>query len=176
MMDLQYFLEMVDVKHRYGSNLRAYHNYWKDSNTNENFFYWLDYGEGKDVELPMRSRERLDKERVRYLSREERQRYLVKVDRDGRLRWAKNNERIWTYSERFRDSMDGIVLIGDSTPSFRETANVDSSEEEADRYVNHDLKEAKGPKKLAHVSPATIFNHMLRDTTKMGRHAWIFVS
>ena len=29
MMDLQYFLEMVDQKHRYGSNLRAYHEEWK---------------------------------------------------------------------------------------------------------------------------------------------------
>ena len=29
MMDLQYFLELVDQKHRYGSSFRKYHNYWK---------------------------------------------------------------------------------------------------------------------------------------------------
>ena len=65
MTDLQYFLEMIDVKHRYGkwtalpipvqirllifrtgSNLRKYHAEWKNSTTHENFFYWLDYGGG----------------------------------------------------------------------------------------------------------------------------------
>jgi hypothetical protein len=40
-MGLQYFLEMVDLKHRYGSNLRRYHEVWKKSDTHENFFYWL---------------------------------------------------------------------------------------------------------------------------------------
>ncbi|KAJ5780079.1 hypothetical protein N7457_005239 [Penicillium paradoxum] len=38
MMDLQYFLEMVDLKHRHGSNLRWYHSYWRNSSSNENFF------------------------------------------------------------------------------------------------------------------------------------------
>ena len=52
MMDLPYFLEMVDIKHRYGSNLRTYHAEWKKADTHENYFYWLDHGEGKDVELP----------------------------------------------------------------------------------------------------------------------------
>lgn len=39
-MDLQYWLEAVDLKHRYGSNLRTYHAEWKKSNSPENFFYW----------------------------------------------------------------------------------------------------------------------------------------
>lgn len=39
-MDLQYWLEAVDLKHRYGSNLRTYHAEWKNSNSPENFFYW----------------------------------------------------------------------------------------------------------------------------------------
>ena len=68
MMDLQYFLEMVDLKHRYGSHLRKYHNYWKTQDTTQNFFYWLDQGDGKDVELAECSRERLDRDQVRYLS------------------------------------------------------------------------------------------------------------
>jgi hypothetical protein len=38
-MGIEYFLEMVDHKHRYGSNLRRYHVEWKKSETNENFFY-----------------------------------------------------------------------------------------------------------------------------------------
>lgn len=117
MMGLQYFLEMVDVKHRYGSNLRTYHEEWKRSDTNENYFYWLDYGEGKDVEVAACPRDRLDRERVRYLNREERQHYLVKVDHEGRLVWAKNGIRIDT-TEEWKDSICGIVPIDDPTPAF----------------------------------------------------------
>lgn len=117
-MGLQYFLEMVDAKHRYGSNLRMYHEEWKRSDTTDNFFYWLDYGVGRHLELDMCPRERLEREQVRYLSREERQYYLAKVDRQGRLCWAKNDARIDT-TERFRDSVDGIVAEDDATPAFR---------------------------------------------------------
>lgn len=84
MMDLEYFLEMVDTKHRHGSNLRAYHSLWKSSPSRENFFYWLDLGEGRDVEHQRVSRERLERDQVRYLSSGERQNYLVKVDGAGK--------------------------------------------------------------------------------------------
>ena len=60
MMDLQYFLEMVDQKHRHGSNLRKYHAHWKTQDTAQSFFYWLDRGDGKDISLEECSRERLD--------------------------------------------------------------------------------------------------------------------
>ncbi|KAJ3553476.1 hypothetical protein NPX13_g10879 [Xylaria arbuscula] len=117
MMGLQYFLEMVDLKHRYGSNLRTYHREWQKSDTNENYFYWLDYGEGKNLDLPNCPRERLDRECVRYLNREERQHYLVKVDNEGRLVWAKNGIRIDT-TEEWKDSIHGIVPADDPTPAF----------------------------------------------------------
>ncbi|GJC88330.1 IQ domain-containing protein IQM6 [Colletotrichum liriopes] len=104
MMGLQYFLEMVDLKHRYGSNLRVYHEEWKKADTNENFFYWLDYGGGRNVEMEACPRDRLEREQVRYLSREERQYYLVQVDDEGRLCWAKNGARIDT-TEAFKDSL-----------------------------------------------------------------------
>lgn len=191
MMDLQYFLEMVDQKHRYGSNLRAYHAEWKKADTNENFFYWLDEGEGRNVELPTVSRERLDREQVRYLSREERQQYLVSVDKQGLLCWAKNGERISTTVD-FKDSVHGIVDRNDSTPTYREAngehpVESESSEEdtesdnassivshEGEHYVNHDLKEAKGLKKVQHVSASTIMNHLLRKSVKP--NSWIFVA
>jgi hypothetical protein len=108
-MDLPYFLEMVDGKHRHGSHLRAYHAVWKESPSSENFFYWLDYGEGKDVEVPRCSREKLERDQVRYLSPEERLKYLVKVDDAGMFRWAKNDELVQTNSKRFKDSMQGVV-------------------------------------------------------------------
>lgn len=114
-MSLVYLHELVihlkltlrEVKHRYGSNLRAYHEEWKKADTNENFFYWLDYGEGKRISVAGCPRERLDSEQVRYLSREERMDYLVKIDDEGRLCWAKNGARIDT-SEKYKDSIHGM--------------------------------------------------------------------
>ena len=200
MMDLQYFLEMVDQKHRYGSNLRAYHEQWKKAETHENFFYWLDYGEGKRFEHPTVSRERLEKEQVRYLSREERLSYLVTIDKEGRLCWAKNGERINTTPE-YKDSVNGIVPVNDNTPAFGPNGKIlfdgqskvfnrrsrsssisssdsDSSLEHSDvegeHYVNEDLDKAKGLSKLKHVSAATILNHLLRSSVKP--NSWIFVS
>ncbi|PHH75519.1 hypothetical protein CDD80_2316 [Ophiocordyceps camponoti-rufipedis] len=117
MMGLQYFLEMVDVKHRYGSNLRMYHEEWKKSDTTDNFFFWLDYGQGRIIELDACPRDRLEREQVRYLSREERQYYLVVVDVDGRLCWARNGDHIDT-TERFKDSAHGIVPADDPTPAY----------------------------------------------------------
>lgn len=194
MMDLQYFLEMVDQKHRYGSNLRAYHDQWKKSETHENFFHWLDNGEGRNFEHPTVSRERLDKERVRYLSREERLNYLVTIDKEGRLCWAKNGERISSTAD-YKDSVNGIVPIDDPTPAFGPNGKIldgqsktikrhsmsssssssrEESDVEAEHYVNEDLDRAKGLAKIKHVSAATILNHLLRSSVKP--NSWIFVA
>jgi hypothetical protein len=194
MMDLQYFLEMVDQKHRYGSNLRAYHEQWKKTETHENFFYWLDKGEGRHFEHPTVSRERLEKEQVRYLSREERLNYLVTIDEEGRLCWAKNGERINT-SVQYKDSVNGIVPADDDTPAFGPNGKIlhdgqsknlrrhslssmssasTDSDEEAEHYVNEDLDKAKGIAKVKYVSAATILNHLLRGSVKP--NSWIFVS
>jgi len=215
MMGLQYFLEMVDLQHRYGSNLRTYHEEWKRSDTNENFFYWLDYGEGKNMDLATCPRERLDRERVRYLNREERQHYLVKVDNDGRLVWAKNGVRIDT-TEEWKDSIHGIVPADDPTPAYSpeiekhiQNAEHSSTQDQnhhghhhhspnehtsgsqssssispsrqseleaamAAKYANPDLDNAKGAKKLKHVSAATIFNKLLRKSVR--KNTWIFVA
>ncbi|KAJ8113107.1 hypothetical protein OPT61_g4689 [Boeremia exigua] len=200
MMDLQYFLEMVDQKHRYGSNLRAYHDEWKKSETHENFFYWLDKGEGRNFEHPTVSRERLEKEQVRYLSREERLSYLVKIDKEGRLCWAKNGERINTTTQ-YKDSVNGIVPVDDDTPAYgpngqllhdgqsknfrrsrssstssssSSSSSAEHSDVEGEHYVNEDLDRAKGIKKIKHVSAATILNHLLRSSVKP--NSWIFVA
>ena len=201
-MGLQYFLEMVDLKHRYGSNLRAYHEEWKRSDTNENFFYWLDYGEGKNLDLVTCPRERLDRERVRYLSREERQYYLVNVDQHGRLVWAKNGVRIDT-TEEWRDSIHGIVPVDDPTPAFSPDIETHvqakpspSTQPEPHSHSGSDshstssresrleaamaakyatgFDEAKGVKKIRHVSAATIFDKLLRKSVR--KNTWIFVA
>ena len=113
LLDMRYFLEMVDEEHRYGSNLQVYHEEWLRSTANQNFFYWLDYGEGRHLDLPGCSRAKLDKERIRYLSKDERLNYLAVVDDEGKLRWHKNNELITTSVEQFKDSMNGIVSKDD---------------------------------------------------------------
>ncbi|KAK4565560.1 hypothetical protein LTR86_004177 [Recurvomyces mirabilis] len=191
-MGLEYFLEMVDQKHRYGSNLRRYHREWKQAATHENFFHWLDYGEGKGLDLEDRPRRRLDTEQVRYLSREERKRYLVNIDRQGRFCWAKDG-RVITTSHEWKDSVNGIVPVDDPTPTWREVTtgvaaeptpsdDEDSdlssigggSQEDESKYTNEELHNAKGLGKLNHLSVDTVKNHLLRKTTK--KNTWIFVA
>lgn len=199
MMGLQYFLEMIDLKHRYGSNLRVYHEEWKRAETNENFFYWLDYGEGKNLDIEACPRERLDREQVRYLSREERQYYLVNVDSEGRLCWAKNGARIDT-TEKWKDSIHGIVpsddptpaytplgenqttLLGDTTTdspsspsSFSSSPSSSTTSSTASRYASSLPPTAPTKQRISHhLSGATIFNKLLRKTVR--KNTWIFVA
>ena len=194
-MGLEYFLEMVDQKHRYGSNLRRYHKEWMTCDTKENFFYWLDFGEGKNLDLPDRPRERLDREQVRYLSREERKKYLVNIDGQGRFVYSKNGKPITT-SPDFKDSIDGIVHSSDPTPTWREVTTGEKPEpkreedisddssiastistgshEDSSKYANEEFHDAKGLNKLNHVSVDALMNHLLRKTTK--KNTWIFVA
>lgn len=194
MMDLQYFLEMVDCKHRHGANLRAYHEEWKKASTNENFFYWLDRGQGRHMELPTVSRAKLDKEEVRYLSREERLHYLVRIDEEGRLCWAENGLRIGTNTE-WKDGINGIVPKDDTTPMFRSSAASQSrrsssssssyssssssscsaaGEEDGDHYVSYDFGNRKGKGRFMHASPAAILDHFLCKSVRP--NSWIFVA
>ncbi|KAI9806922.1 MAG: hypothetical protein M1833_002580 [Piccolia ochrophora] len=146
-MGLQYFLEMVDLKHRHGSNLRKYHAVWKDSATTENFFYWLDHGEGRRLDLPACPRDRLEREQVRYLSREERMNYLVKIDSDGRFCWTKNGLRIET-SEGWKDSVQGIVPIDDPAPAYtnlRSTSSTSLSSSASSSSVSSSASSSSNP-------------------------------
>jgi hypothetical protein len=186
LMGLQYWLEAVDSKHRYGSNLRTYHQEWLKSETHENFFYWLDHGEGKSLDLPMVPRSRLDSERVRYLSREERLRYLVRVDKDGKLCWAHNGERITT-SPRFKDTVNGIVPVDDTDNdawTYHSNSSTSSSSilstgpgsanKDPQHYINHDLNDARGWRKIKHISVSTIANQLLQKSVRP--NSWIFVA
>ncbi|CAD6501397.1 BgTH12-01649 [Blumeria graminis f. sp. triticale] len=134
-MDLRYFLEMIDIKHRYGPNLRIYHEEWKKSETRENFFYWLDHGEGLHIDFQVCSRAKLERERVRYLTTEERRKYLVIIDGDGRLCWAKNGTPIDT-SENYQDSIHGIIPITDSIlcPEFSEIESLSKIQKQPKAY------------------------------------------
>lgn len=185
---------MVDSKHRYGSNLRRYHQEWMKSDTTENYFYWLDYGEGKDLDLEDRPRKRLDTEQVRYLSREERALYQVRIDAQGRFCWVKDGKPITT-SPYFKDSVNGIVPEKENVPTWREVTTGEKQEpsklgesdssslssgistgsaQDGSKYVNEEFHDAKGLSKLNHMSVDALMNHLLRKTTK--KNTWIFVA
>lgn len=173
---------------------------WKKSTTHENFFYWLDYGGGKDISLEACSRERLDKEQVRYLGREERMDYLVMADGEGKLCWKKNGDRIDTTTES-RDSIHGIVPVGDMTPMFAPVTAATSDSPQSDHSSSEDYSEAgsgidgtrsnnkisidkdtdapQSPNRSKEVSPAALFDHLLKKSggKKGGKKSqWIFVS
>ncbi|EFW99515.1 iq calmodulin-binding motif protein [Grosmannia clavigera kw1407] len=177
-MGLQYFLEMVDPKHRYGANLRVYHEEWKRASTRDNFFYWLDRGDGRLVDMVACPRSRLEREQVRYLSREERQYYLVRIGPDGRLCWAKNGARIDT-SEHFRDSIHGIVAVDDPTPAVQ-LAGGQASDSDSEGEAISGRSELVGAaqagtvRKIRHVSATALLDALLRKSVQA--NTWIFVA
>lgn len=118
-MEDQNWLEMLDPKHRYGSNLKHYHRYWNlKADTQQNFLYWLDEGRGKDLSLEECPRSKLEAERISYLTADQRKNYLTYIDNEvegppngalhdfraqlkgnpgkGRLRWCRTNQLVNT--------------------------------------------------------------------------------
>nr|CAB3489097.1 unnamed protein product [Digitaria exilis] len=71
----QAWLEAIDPQHRYGWNLQIYYDFWCQSKAGQPFFYWLDVGDGKDVDLPECPRTLLKKQCVKYLGPQERKLY-----------------------------------------------------------------------------------------------------
>lgn len=81
---LQHWLEAIDPRHRYGHNLHMYYDVWFASESSQPFFYWLDIGDGKEVNLEKCPRIVLQHQCIRYLGPKERNAYEVVVE-NGRL-------------------------------------------------------------------------------------------
>ncbi|KAM0038469.1 putative IQ domain-containing protein IQM [Helianthus debilis subsp. tardiflorus] len=81
---LSYWLEAIDPRHRYGYNLQFYYIKWLHSESRQPFFYWLDIGEGKEVNLESCPRIKLLKQCIKYLGTTEREAYEVIVE-DGKF-------------------------------------------------------------------------------------------
>ena len=177
-MDLQYFLELVDHKHRHGSNLRKYHSYWRSQSTQQNFFYWLDYGEGKSVELSACDRARLEREQVRYLNREQRYNYLVSINGQGKLEWAKNGERVWTDGASYRDSVNGIVRIDDPSPKCEHPSTSCHSSSSASLQADVDGAGSEDETDRCSSLPTAVRRTSTRSgaTKAAKKQKWIFVS
>lgn len=122
--------------------------------------------------------------------------YLVMVDDEGRLCWKKNGLRIDTTAE-WRDSVNGIVPMGDETPEFSPAAGEVTDSKRPDHSssegscngsldengskandvgsANEDLKGARRFKKSKQVAPAAVYEHLLMKPAKK-KSKWIFVS
>ncbi|XP_070661112.1 IQ domain-containing protein IQM1-like isoform X1 [Malus domestica] len=70
----------IDPRHRYGQNLHLYHDVWFNSGSFQPFFYWLDVGDGKEVNLDKCPRTDLQSQCIKYLGPKEREAYEVIVE------------------------------------------------------------------------------------------------
>ncbi|CAL9220699.1 unnamed protein product [Arabidopsis halleri] len=93
---LQHWLEAIDPRHRYGHNLHFYYNKWLHCQSREPFFYWLDIGEGKEVNLVDKCpRLKLQQQCIKYLGPMERKAYEVVVE-DGKFFYKHSGEILQT--------------------------------------------------------------------------------
>jgi len=67
-LDKASWLEANDPKHRYGQHLAPYHAAWIATGSNENFYTWLDEGEGKEVSTEKCPRAALDEGQVEVIT------------------------------------------------------------------------------------------------------------
>lgn len=106
---LQHWLEAIDPRHRYGHNLHYYYDCWLQCESKEPFFYWLDVGEGKEINLEDRCpRSKLLSQCIKYLGPKEREDYEV-VIADGKFMY-KNSRQILDTSGGPRDAKWIFVL------------------------------------------------------------------
>ncbi|XP_042001159.1 IQ domain-containing protein IQM1-like [Salvia splendens] len=92
---LQHWLEAIDPRHRYGHNLHIYYDVWFKSESVQPFFYWLDVGDGKEVNIEKCPRTNLQKQCITYLGPKERESYEVVVE-DGKLMYKENGVLVET--------------------------------------------------------------------------------
>ncbi|KAK1282145.1 hypothetical protein QJS10_CPB22g01234 [Acorus calamus] len=107
---LQHWLEAIDPRHRYGHNLHFYYDNWLHCESRQPFFYWLDVGEGKEVNLAKEcSRSKLQQQCIKYLGPKEREVYEVIVE-DGKLIYKQTGELMDTTSQSQKQSKWIFVL------------------------------------------------------------------
>ncbi|XP_006658002.1 IQ domain-containing protein IQM2-like [Oryza brachyantha] len=106
---LQHWLEAIDPRHRYGHNLHYYYDCWLQCESKEPFFYWLDVGEGKEINLEDRCpRWKLLSQCIKYLGPQEREDYEVVIEH-GKFMY-KNSRQILDTSGGPRDDKWIFVL------------------------------------------------------------------
>nr|XP_043633372.1 IQ domain-containing protein IQM3 [Erigeron canadensis] len=71
----QHWIEAIDPRHRYGHSLHLYYEEWCKADAGQPFFYWLDVGDGKEVDLKECPQSKLRQQCIRYLGPQEREYY-----------------------------------------------------------------------------------------------------
>lgn len=111
---LQHWLEAIDPRHRYGHNLHFYYVAWLRCDSRQPFFYWLDIGDGREMNLVDKCpRSRLQHQCIKYLGPIERRNYEVIVE-DGKFMYKQTGQLIDT-SEGSNDSKWIFVLSTSKT-------------------------------------------------------------
>lgn len=84
--------------------------------TSQNFFYWLDKGDGKEVDIEERPRARLEEQRVHYLQEHERAQYAVNVV-DGLFYYKQSGQLVHTLpmSVNADDDVDVSQILPDAS-------------------------------------------------------------
>ncbi|XP_022986980.1 IQ domain-containing protein IQM2-like [Cucurbita maxima] len=96
---ISYLCIQIDPRHRYGHNLHFYYMKWLHSQSKEPFFYWLDIGEGKEVNVVEKCpRWKLQQQCIKYLGPMERLAYEVIVE-DGKLVFKQSGKLVHTAEE-----------------------------------------------------------------------------
>ncbi|XP_065856418.1 IQ domain-containing protein IQM3 [Euphorbia lathyris] len=76
----QHWIEAIDPRHRYGHSLHVYYEEWCRTNSGQPFFYWLDIGDGKELDLEDCPRSELRQQCIKYLGPQERENYEYIVE------------------------------------------------------------------------------------------------
>ncbi|OMO66994.1 hypothetical protein CCACVL1_20896 [Corchorus capsularis] len=92
---LQHWLEAIDPRHRYGHNLHFYYDVWSASKSTQPFFYWLDIGDGKELNLKQCQRIDLQRQCIKYLGPLERESFEVIVE-SGKLVYKQSGKLVNT--------------------------------------------------------------------------------
>ncbi|OVA03600.1 hypothetical protein BVC80_1651g109 [Macleaya cordata] len=71
----QHWIEAIDPRHRYGHSLHLYYDEWCKGDAGQPFFYWLDIGYGRVVDLKECPRSKLRQQCIKYLGPQEREHY-----------------------------------------------------------------------------------------------------
>ncbi|KAK0605611.1 hypothetical protein LWI29_028786 [Acer saccharum] len=112
---LQHWLEAIDPRHRYGHNLHFYYEKWLHCQSREPFFYWLDIGEGKEVNLEKCPRLKLQQQCIKYLGPMERKAYEVIVE-DGKFSYKQTGSSYIQMESMIRS---GFLSLAHQRPSGR---------------------------------------------------------
>lgn len=95
----QHWIEAIDPRHRYGHNLHMYYKEWCKTDAGQPFFFWLDLGDGKKVDLKECPRSKLQKQSIKYLGPQEREHYEYVVAEGKILHYLTGNHLDTTNGE-----------------------------------------------------------------------------